>query len=79
VASNVAGGTYENLAVAKTDTQRVEAKAPILVRIPRVLGETIPETGAGTSDYLLFISSLLMIVAGTIFITEGRRVSRNEK
>jgi uncharacterized repeat protein (TIGR01451 family) len=76
VIGNVAKGEYQNLAVASADNaDSVQATATLEVREPAVLGATVPATGITFRDYAIFISSLLLIAAGTLFIYRGRQFS----
>jgi|GEM_PF-2724142 len=74
VGKDVAAGQYENLAIARSsNTNPVQDRAQVEVRIPKVLGESVPNTGVGFKDLAIFIASLLMIIAGALFIHEGRK------
>jgi len=74
IGTDVSSGQYENLAMAKSSNHKpIQDRAQVEVRIPRVLGDTVPNTGVGLKDLALFIASLLMIIAGVLFINEGRK------
>ena len=63
VDASVEAGDYDNLAVADADnTDPVSDTVPVQIRIPKVLGEALPDTGQ---------SNLWYVVIGLMLLTAG--------
>lgn len=76
IGKNVAKGTYDNFAVAWADNHgNVTTSVPLEVRIPQVLGETLPTTGSR----LIEIAFLAFAILTVIFISWTLWVSREEE
>jgi len=73
VAANAVVGDYINTVLVSADnTDSVETTATVEVRVPKVLGDSVPETGTTPRDYAIFISSLMLIAAGIFLIRRGQ-------
>ena len=68
---DVKAGAYENLAVTWADNNpNVIAKVPLEVRVPKVLGEKLPVTGASMLElgFILFIALVVLFATGTLWV-----------
>ncbi len=67
VGSSVPAGSYDNLAVAKADNHSsIHASVSVTVKRGRVLGETLPTTGAGILDYGIAAAGAGLIILGFV-------------
>lgn len=72
VNKTITAGTYENLAVTWADNHpNVTTKAPLEIRVPKVLGEALPVTGNRVIEYGLMAVAVLTVlfVAWTLWVT----------
>lgn len=79
VSLSMPAGDFENLAIATADNHgKVTASVPVNVKRGRVLGETLPETGAGMTDVGIAAFGLATIVLGyTLIRRRGKAESYN--
>jgi len=79
VSLSMPAGEFENLAIATADNHgKVTASVPVTVKRGRVLGETLPETGAGLTDVGIAAFGLGMIMLGyTLIRHRGKAESYN--
>ncbi len=75
VGGDVKEGKYRNLVIATANDQpSLKASVPVEVRVPKVLGEELPKTGAGPLELMSLLIGVAVIVAGVVGLIRSRRL-----